>query len=419
MTSYSAPRGTQDFYSSQASLFHHLESTARSLFQSACFEEIKTPCFESTDLFLRGIGTDSDIVSKEMYTFTDKGNRSLTLRPEGTACVIRSVLEHHLLRENPIQKLFYVGPFFRYERPQAGRFRQFHQIGAEALGSDSIYSDLEIIELAYRFFTDLGLNHLTVELNTIGDTDSKQKLSDHIQATMKPVSATLCSSCQTRLNSNPLRLLDCKNKTCQHLLSKLGSLDHCLNDDSRHRFDAVLSGLKVLGIPYAVQPRLVRGLDYYNDTVFEITCSDLGSQNAVCGGGRYDTLIETMGGNPTPAVGFAVGIERLMMVLDQANHHLAPLGSKVMIAPLDIKYHEHCFLLQTQLRQVGICADMGLHYQQLKHHLKYANKMAAQLLIICGEAEINNGSYLVKDLAERSQESVLKNEIINYVQKKL
>ena len=317
MSQLQSLRGMVDLLPEQTKRWQAVELMAREHFQRSGFGEIRTPLLEATDLFCRGIGEGTDVVGKEMYSFQDRGDRTCTLRPEGTASVVRAALQHGLLSQGA-QKLWYAGPMFRYERPQAGRQRQFHQIGVEWLGAERARSDVEVIALAWDFLASLGVGGLKLELNSLGTSEDRQAYRNALAAWLEQRAEALDPDSQSRLNTNPLRILDSKNKETQALLENAPTLADALDDASRQRFEEVQRGLTALGIPFQLNPRLVRGLDYYCHTAFEITSNQLGAQATVCGGGRYDGLISQLAGPPTPAIGWALGMERLLLVLEAA-----------------------------------------------------------------------------------------------------
>ena len=317
-------KGTKDILPSEMSTWHKMEECAKRIFTNAGYGEIRTPIFEATELFARGVGDTTDIVNKEMYTF-EKSERSLTLRPENTAGVVRSFIENGMHRLSAPVKLWYKGPMFRYERPQAGRQRQFHQVGVEMFGISEPSADAEIIELAVEYLNSLGLNDLEVEINSLGCPECRENFKNNLKSVLKPYFNDLCEDCQTRYEKNPLRLLDCKVVSCKEIFDKpeVKSViqGDFICDDCRTHFDTLKTYLDTLEIKYSVNKLLVRGLDYYNRTVFEIKSNDLGSQNAVCGGGRYDSLVSNLGGQPTPAVGFAMGMERLYSLIQAGEEN--------------------------------------------------------------------------------------------------
>jgi len=393
-----------------------LENNFREICRRFCYKEIRTPVFEHTELFARGVGETTDIVEKEMYTFQDKSGRSITLKPEGTAPVARAYIEHKLYTQPLPVKLFYIIPGFRYERPQAGRFREFHQFGIEAFGSQSPHIDVEIMVLAMLFFKGMGLRDIKLHINSIGcktcRTDYTKALKDFLGESKQ----NLCETCKSRLDRNPLRVLDCKNPECREVLREAPVVIDYLCDECRAHFESVKNGLSAINIDYTVDPRIVRGLDYYTKTVFEIVSDDLGAQSTVCGGGRYDGLIEECGGPPTPAAGFGMGIERLISILEKKNALKIPEEKvDVFIAPMKEEYGETALKFLYGFRERGISAETDYLQRSLKAQMKYAGKIPARFAIIIGEEEINSGFYTVKDLDAGEQQKVEGGKIFEYI----
>ena len=418
-TLFTAPRGTKDILPDEIEQWQFIESKARSLFNLYNFKEIRTPIFESTHLFERSIGDDTDIVEKEMYTFKDKSNRLITLRPEGTASVVRSALQHNLTSDLP-QKLYYMGPMFRYERPQAGRYRQFHQIGVEYIGSPSYHADVEVIAMAYRLLSRLGITELKVTINSIGDDISRPVINEAIRqffGNSPWFEKEICPPCIKRFKTNPLRILDCKNRDCKAYHSGLPDIKKLQSRDCQNHFHAVCEGLDHLDIPFEINPFLVRGLDYYTKTTFEIVSNDatLGSQNAICGGGRYDGLINQFGGKKIPAIGFAFGLERIVMMLQnktEAHINRTPIISVIPIGTAQI---QPCVSLTEQCRISGIKCDMLYDKNTLKPQLKQANKIGATIALIYGEEEAEKQQVCVKYMDTGTQEFVSLSRIIDHL----
>ncbi|MDA1353947.1 MAG: histidine--tRNA ligase [bacterium] len=399
-----SPRGTKDILPDEISLWHEIEQVSRDLFDRYNFDEIRTPIFESTELFTRGIGDNTDIVEKEMYTFEDKGGRSLTLRPEGTASIVRSYLEHNLEHTQTHTKFYYSGPMFRYERPQAGRFRQFHQIGVEHLNTTDPISDAEVIALGIHIFDELGLPDLSVTINSVGCPTCRPVIEERIKQFLGDSITKLCGDCQRRYNEQPLRILDCKKETCRNYLSGMKDIrsSHC--QECRDHFEAVLEYLDVLGVEFNIDPKLVRGLDYYTRTTFEIVSNKLGAQNALCGGGRYDYLVESLGGKHTPAVGFAFGEERTVMLLkDLVETYENAL--KVYMIPLGQPQRCKCFVLENNLRRAGVKCELGTT-DNLKAQFKKADRMKAQYVLIFGEEEAERNIGILKNMKTGEQTEV-------------
>jgi histidyl-tRNA synthetase len=410
---YTRQRGTRDILPSEIRTWQFLEDNARAVFESYNYAEIRTPAFEQTELFTRSIGEDTDIVGKEMYTFIDKGERSITLRPEETAPVVRAIIENNLLGQNELVKLYYVGPMFRYERPQAGRSRQFHQAGVEAFGSSDPLIDAEVIELGLRYFIQIGLKELEVDINSVGCKKCRPKYKEELKKYFNGRSGDLCETCQGRLEKNPLRILDCKEAKCQKAIeSAPATIDHLCQECGDH-FNKVKAYLDGYGIRYKLSKRLVRGLDYYTKTTFEIISRSLGAQNAVCGGGRYDTLVEELGGRASPAIGFAIGLDRLVMVMqDQKIKVPEDQRLQVYIATLGDAAKEKGFEVLRDLRNMGIRSDMDYLGRSLASQLKTADKLRAQFAIIIGDDELKNGLAVIRSMDEKTQEKIKFDEIL-------
>ena len=392
-----------------------VEAVAREHFLRSGFGEIRTPLLESTDLFCRGIGEGTDVVGKEMYSFSDRGDRSCTLRPEGTASVVRAAVQHGLLSQGP-QKLWYSGPMFRYERPQAGRQRQFHQIGVEWLGAGSARSDVEVIALAWDLLAQLGVGGLELEINSLGTPEDRQAYRQALVAWLEQRMDQLDPDSQARLTTNPLRILDSKNPETQALLEQAPTLADALSPDSRHRFVAVQEGLTALGIPYRLNPRLLRGLDYYGHTAFEITSDQLGAQATVCGGGRYDGLIGQLGGPATPAIGWALGMERLLLVLEAAAQ-ADPQGpaARLVRPPAPDAYlvnrgdraESAGLSLARALRQHGLMVELDSSGSAFGKQFKRADRSGARWALVLGDEEVERGEVRLKPLNQQSEESTV------------
>lgn len=399
-----APRGTYDIMPDQALAWQWMEMNIREVLLAYGYGEIRTPIFEHTELFLRGIGETTDIVEKEMYSFTDKGGRNLSLRPEGTAPVVRAYIEHKLHGQGGLTKLFYLGPMFRQERPQAGRFRQFHQFGVELIGDDSPLADAEVILLAHDLYRQLGLTELQIYLNTVGCSQCRREYKKALIASIQASSAQLCSSCRLRLDRNPLRLLDCKDPSCQAITARVPSIRDYLCTDCREHFQQVTNLLDQVQVKYEIKSRLVRGLDYYTRTVFEVINNDLGAQNAICGGGRYDGLVEECGGPSVPGVGFASGMERLFTTLEQkAKLPTFSREPQIYIISLSTELTPVGFEAAFILRQNGFKVDLGFTPKSLKAQLKAANKSGAPLALIIGEDEWHDRQVTLKQMEKGRQ----------------
>jgi histidyl-tRNA synthetase len=415
---YKRIKGTQDILPEAGIVWQDIESGIRKIMDIFNYREIRTPVFEQTALFARGIGQLTDIVSKEMYTFQDKGKKSLTLKPEMTAPVIRAYLENNLSAQSSLSKLYYLSPLFRQENPQAGRLRQFHQFGAEAIGVKSPHLDAEIIMLAMQIYQALGISGLDLRMNSVGTPQSRRQYTTALKKYFKPLLPEYCKECNQRFQMNPLRILDCKNKTCQQLNQNAPKMLDFLETESLHHFNLVKSLLDKNAVPNRIAPYLVRGLDYYTDTVFEITSTQLGAQDAICGGGRYDLLAEQLGGKPTPAVGFASGIERLLMVMEAQNLirtsertldiYVCLLGEKVSVQGM--------FWTQ-QLRSAGFKVDRDYQQRSLKAQMRDANKQQAKIVLLLGEDELGKKIFTVKDMKAGVQTTVPFSDIISYLKK--
>jgi histidyl-tRNA synthetase len=401
---FQRPRGTQDLLPEDAARWRHVTDRMRRTLEHYGYGEIRTPLFEETELFVRGVGTGTDIVQKEMYTFQDRKGRSLTLRPEGTAPVARAWLENQMGREGGVQRLYYLGPMYRYDRPQAGRYREFFQVGAEAIGSAQPELDVESIDLMMTLLRDLGLRGLRVEINSVGHPGCRAAYEDILRAALEAEGRALCETCVERTRTNPLRVFDCKNPSCREVVQRLPLLGQHLCDDCRAHHAAVRAGLDVLSIPYTENPHLVRGLDYYTRTAFEVHYPPLGAQSALGGGGRYDGLVEAVGGPPTPAVGFSSGIERVLATLQEtaAAGVPAPAGPGILVAPLGEAARRQALLLAHDLREVA-AAQVDLSGRSLKAQLRGADRAGARLVVLLGDDELARGEATVRDLATGQQ----------------
>ncbi len=392
-----------------------VEAVAREHFLRSGFGEIRTPLLESTDLFCRGIGEGTDVVGKEMYSFSDRGDRSCTLRPEGTASVVRAAVQNGLLSQGT-QKLWYSGPMFRYERPQAGRQRQFHQIGVEWLGAGNARSDVEVIALAWDLLAQLGVGGLELEINSLGTPEDRQAYREALVAWLEQRMDQLDPDSQARLTTNPLRILDSKNPATQALLEQAPTLADALSPDSRHRFAAVQEGLTALGISYRLNPRLVRGLDYYGHTAFEITSDQLGAQATVCGGGRYDGLIGQLGGPATPAIGWALGMERLLLVLEAAAQAdpqgpaarlVRPQAPDAYLVNRGDRAESAGLSLARALRQQGLMVELDSSGSAFGKQFKRADRSGARWALVLGDEEVERGEVRLKPLNQQSEESTV------------
>ena len=424
MATIKAVRGTRDLLPPDTKLWNHVETTARSVFARYGFGEIRTPIFEATELFARGVGEETDIVSKEMYTWEDRGRaesdrgQSLTLRPENTAGVVRAYIEHGMADSGMLEKLFYIGPQFRRERPQRGRYRQFWQIGAEVLGppwsgSDSALRDAEVLEMLATLLDELGVKGWRLALNSVGSADDRKRYSAALREALAPVKHLMCEDNQRRAETNPLRVLDSKDPNDQKIIDDLPKIADFLGEDSRTHFDQVKAALDACGVPYTVEPRLVRGLDYYTRTTFEFTVPDgsgLGTQNALLGGGRYDGLSEMLGGPRAPGIGFAIGEDRLILTLQAQAEEQKTTKLDAFIAPMGVVQNPAALKLAQDLRRAGLTVEVGDGNFRLKKSFEAADKLARRMVIF-GEDEAASGVLTVKDFAKGEQEKIPRAEL--------
>ena len=381
-------------------LWQYVETAIRKIAKEYCLKEIRTPIFERTELFLRGVGETTDIVTKEMYTFQDKGDRSITLRPEGTAPVMRAFIEHALANTSSLHKLFYIGPMFRYERAQAGRYRQHHQFGVEIVGVAEPEQDAEVISMLYNLYTRLGLRQLSIHLNSIGDVASRAAFKEALKNYLLKYFDELSPDSQVRFEKNPLRILDSKNPRDMEIVAGAPSILDFLSVESKLHFEKVLRQLDLLGVPYQVTPKLVRGLDYYNQTVFEIVAGELGAQNSVGGGGRYDGLLKTLGGPDLPTFGFGTGMERIIQTLINQGVDLPqPNAPALFIIPLGEAAKEQILLIAQQLRNQGIPTLVELSGKKLNKAMQLANSSKARYTAVVGDDEIRSGNVKIKNMA--------------------
>ncbi|HEY1768513.1 MAG TPA: histidine--tRNA ligase [Terracidiphilus sp.] len=425
MSIVKAVRGTRDLLPPETALWNRIETTARAVFARYNFGEIRTPVFEDTSLFARGVGEETDIVSKEMYTWEDRARaqsekpQSLTLRPENTAGVVRAYIEHKLGETGQLQKLYYIGPQFRRERPQKGRYRQFFQIGAEVIGppsagSESPLRDAEVLEMLATLLNELGITGWTLELNSVGSAADRARYNDVLRASLVSVAPRMCEDCQRRAVTNPLRVLDCKVPEDQPIIATLPVIADSLDEESRNHFAGVLAALDVAGVPYTRNPRLVRGLDYYTRTAFEFTHGGLGAQNALLGGGRYDGLSEAIGGPKAPGIGFAMGEDRLVLTLQALDQKAAPPQVDAYIAPLGENVNPAALALARELRRAGLRVELGDGAFRLKKSFEAADKTARRIVIL-GEDEVRSGILTVKDFATGVQSKVPRAELVNFL----
>lgn len=403
-----AVRGTKDILEGTAAKYSYIRRVAEDLFSAYGFSYIKTPIFEETDLFKRGIGEATDVVEKEMYTFLDRGERSITLRPEGTASVVRAYLENKIYAKEDVSKFYYMGSMFRYERPQAGRQREFNQVGVEVLGEHSPLLDAEIITMSYHLLEKLGITDLEVNINSIGGNETRQKYRQALIDYLTPFKDELCEDCQRRIETNPLRVLDCKVETCKKHTQDAPSIIDSLSKEERNHYEEVKKYLTIFGIPYVENSRLVRGLDYYSSTVFEIVTNKLGAQGTVLGGGRYDNLLKQLGDKEIPAFGFAAGVERIMMLMED----IPAKETDVYIAWLGENVCEFAMKLADTLRKKNIKVAVDFNAKGMKSHMKKADKLNVKYTVIIGEDEMAKGVVVLKDFASRTQEELTVDQLV-------
>ena len=410
-----AVKGTRDILPPASSVWNRVEAIAREIFRTYNYQEIRTPILEETALFARGVGEDTDIVTKEMYTFEDRDGSSLTLRPEATASVMRAYIEHRMDQQPGLTKLYYIGPMFRRERPQKGRYRQFFQIGAEAIGSESPAVDAEIIELVVEVLKRVGLSGFELYLNSVGDANCRPQYVVLLKEKLREVKDRLCEDCQRRAETNPLRVLDCKVPEDQPIIDALPSIQEHLCEPCRTHFEAVRAHLDDRGIVYVVRPRMVRGLDYYMRTTFEIVHGALGAQNSVLGGGRYDGLAEALGSRVhSPGIGFSIGEDRLVMTVEQERPEAYAETLDVYVAPIGPAAEKHGAKLARELRAAGLAVELGLD-GKLKRSLELANKMGARFVLMVGENEMAAGQYALKEMKSGQQETVNRVELVEKI----
>ena len=412
MSSLQAIRGTRDILPAESPLWATIEGLARHALNQSAYREIRTPIFEQTELFARGIGEATDAVGKEMYSFEDRGGRSIALRPEITAGLVRAFIQNKLYAQGGVQRLWHIGPAFRYERPQAGRQRQFHQLDVEVLGSRDPRADVEIIAIATQILNTLGLTALTLDLNSVGSGEDRQKYRDALVAYFTPFKDELDKDSQDRLTRNPLRILDSKDKRTQEIVADAPSLLDFLSDDSQQHFDGVQQHLTNLGIAFSINPRLVRGLDYYTHTAFEIQSSDLGAQATVCGGGRYDGLVKQLGGPDTPAIGFGMGIERLIILLEEMERYSTAPELDIYLVSRGKKAELQSASLADKLRRKGFSVEVDLSGSAFGKQFKRADRSGAILGLILGDAEAEAEKVQLKWLGSGEQSELSQTELL-------
>ncbi len=399
------PKGTKDVLPKDSYKWQFIESTAREVAKTFGASEIRTPTFEHTEVFLRGVGETTDIVNKEMYTFLDKGGRSVTLKPEGTAGVARAFVENGMHSQVLPAKLFYITQCFRYERPQAGRLREFHQFGIEFLGATDANVDAETILFAKTFLDKVGIKNVTLYLNSIGCKDCRKKYEEALKEYLNQNIDGMCELCKERLNKNPLRILDCKNDDCKKITANAPKILDYICDDCSTHFNKVQKLLTLAGVEYKINANIVRGLDYYTRTVFEFVSENIGAQGTVCGGGRYDGLIKQLGGQDVSGIGFAVGIERILMLLENLGVEIEnPNTVEYYVAPMGESEAEKAFELVTAMRNSGIIADFDHMGRGIKAQFKYADKIGAKKVIVIGSEELASGNVKIKNMADGSEE---------------
>lgn len=412
MAQMTAPKGTQDILPGASARWQWVEGIVRDLCAQYGFREIRTPVFEHTEVFVRGVGETTDVVTKEMYTFEDKGGRSVTLRPEGTAGIVRAFVENGLFNEPLPAKLYYLYPCFRYEKPQKGRLREFHQFGLELFGAPDPIADATVISLPYRLFQRVGLTDITLALNSIGCPECRSKYREALIAYFTKRQDTLCPTCRDRLERNPMRILDCKSEVCQEAAKDAPLITDYLCGDCRDHFTAVQDYLTAFGVPFRVNPRIVRGLDYYNRTVFEFVSDTIGAQGTVCGGGRYDGMTAQFGAAPQPGIGFAMGLERFLLVLEQAGieppaEHLCDL----FIIPIGDRAAREAVRLTGRLLDTGARAQFDLLSRSVKAQMKYADRLGAAATLVLGDNELDAGVAQIKRMSDGKQAPVQLSEL--------
>ncbi len=399
-----AVRGFRDILPGEVEKWQFVEGEARRIFERYGFSELRIPILERTELFVRSIGEATDIVGKEMYTFQDRDGDSLTLRPEATASIMRAYLEHGLNLKEPVGKYYFLGPMFRHERPQKGRYRQFHQIDVEVLGVQEAIVDAELLLMLMRFLQTLNLKNISLQINSLGCAQCRPAYKTEIQKFLESRRELLCEDCQRRLTTNPLRIFDCKNEKCQEALSGAPTILDYLCPDCRAHFEQVKTLLNEQEIAYSVNPRMVRGLDYYTRTAFEVVAGDLGAQNAVCGGGRYDGLAEEIGGPPVPGIGFAIGVERLTLLLGEEEKFLR--RPEIFLATLGEAAQRRGFSLARELREEGLRVELGYTGKSLKSQMRQADRLRASYVAILGEEELKKERVILRNMATKAQEEV-------------
>ena len=410
-----AVRGTKDILPDEIAAWHRVEAGARALFARYGYRELRTPVFEETELFARGIGAETDIVSKEMYTFADRDGSTLTLRSEATAGIVRAVIQHNLMNTDPALRVYAIGPMFRRERPQKGRYRQFHQVDVEAFGFTSPTIDAEVVELALAFLDACGVTKRELVLNSVGDQACRPAYVEKLQQALRQVASSLCTDCERRVETNPLRVLDCKVPEDQAVIDGLPKITDHLCEPCRDHFAEVRRQLEILGIPHRLSHRLVRGLDYYVRTTFEVTSDALGAQSSVLGGGRYDGLVKDLGGPDLAGIGFAVGLERLVSLVPEAA---AEPRCDVFLMPLADGALDQALRLQRKLREAGLRVLLDPEGRSFKSRMKQADKLGARYAAILGDDELAKGVWTLRDMARSQQRAVSEEEMLKHLKEK-
>ena len=413
-----APKGTKDLLPAQAYKWHYVERKFAEICKNYGFKEIRTPMFEHTEVFARGIGDTTDVVQKEMYTFNDHGNRSITLKPEGTSGAVRAFIEHKQYAEVQPTKYYYDTDCFRYEKPQSGRLRHFHQFGIEVFGTPNMLADSEVICLANNFLNQLGITEIELRINSVGCPECRKKHREALKEFLRPRYDELCNTCKERYDRNPMRILDCKSEICQEIVKDAPRMLDYLCDDCKNAFEELKSNLTAMGIEYKVDPNIVRGLDYYTKTAFEFVTTSIGAQGTVCGGGRYDHLIEELGGPPIPGVGFGLGIERLLMLMDACGAQFPADDSvDVFIAVMGERAKAFGLKLCRELRQSGVAAEMDTLARNIKGQFKYADRLNAKYTLVIGENELDKGVVSLKDMSMSQQREIKIEDIFEEIVK--
>ena len=413
-----APKGTKDAMPDQVYKWQYIEEKFAAICRRYGFKEIRTPIFEHTELFQRGVGDTTDIVQKEMYTFKDFGNRSITLRPEGTSPVCRALCEHKTYADPQPTKVYYNIPCCRYEKPQSGRLREFHQFGVETFGTMNMMADAEIIAIGYDFINEMGITDVELQINSVGCPECRGKHRDALRKFLEPKYDELCPTCQERFHTNPMRILDCKSPIDQELVKDAPMMLDYLCDDCRQAFEELKANLDAFGIKYVVNPKIVRGLDYYTKTAFEFVTTKIGAQGTVCGGGRYDGLIEEIGGPSTPGVGWGMGKERILMTMEACGVEIPePAGTDVFIAFMGDKAKTFALKLMHDLRLKGVAVQMDVMGRNFKNQFKFANRAGAAKTVIIGESELESGMLQIKDMESGEQTEVAIDNIIDELTK--